>query len=163
MPKGKDPFLYRKLHTSLTDEQCCQLVAMRDVQGVEAAENHYNVPPKVQQKISEKVKSRPDLDRVYWQYRNSIARRWVNGLGETLNAVLCKISETVQTSEIDLLKLRELTRTIEVLGDIGVSVTAIAPEAIEQETPRFEIIDAELEAEEEEEQLLLEGAIDAAS
>ena len=158
MARIKDPF-FRKLHPKLTDEQCCQLVAMRDVQGVKAAESHYGIPPKVQEKLSREVKSRPHLDIVYWQYRNSIARRWVNGLGETLQAVLAKISETVADDDVDLLKLRELTRTVEVLGDIGVSVTAIAPEAIEQETPRYEVIDVEAQ----DDQLLLEGADDATS
>lgn len=158
MPRNKNPF-FRRLHRKLTDEQCCQLVAMRDVQGVKAAESHYGVDSRTQAKLSEAVKSRPHLDVVYWQYRNSIARRWVNGLGETLQAVLTKISEAVEADDIDLLKLRELTRTVEVLGDIGVSVTAIAPEAIEQETPRYEVIDIEVS----ENQLLLEGADDAVS
>lgn len=158
MARFRDPFL-RRLHPKLTDEQCCQLVAMRDVQGIKAAESHYGIPAKTQAKLSEAVKSRPHLDVVYWQYRNSIARRWVNGLGETMQAVLTKISETVADDDIDLLKLRELTRTVEVLGDIGVSVTAIAPEAIEQETPRYEVIDVETT----EDQLLLEGADDAIS
>lgn len=158
MARVKDPF-FRRLHPKLTDEQCCQLVAMRDVQGIKAAENHYGIDAKTQNKLSKEVKSRPHLDIVYWQYRNSIARRWVNGLGETMQAVLAKISETVANDDIDLLKLRELTRTVEVLGDIGVSVTAIAPEAIEQETPRYEVIDIEAQ----DDQLLLEGADDATS
>lgn len=156
--RNKDPF-FQRLHRELTDEQCCQLVAMRDVQGIKAAEKHYGISKATQDRLSKAVKSRPHLDVVYWQYRNSIARRWVNGLGETLNAVLTKISETVSENDIDLLKLRELTRTVEVLGDIGVSVTAIAPEAIEQETPRYEIIDIEPEGE----QMLLEGAKNAVS
>lgn len=135
------------------------MVAMRDVHGIKAAESHYGLSSAAQGRISKVVKSRPDLDVVYWQYRNSIAKRWVNGLGETLQALLTKAKETIAGDEIDLLKLRELTRTIEVLGDIAVSVTAIAPEAIEQETPRYEVIDIEPS----EDRLLLEGADDAVS
>jgi len=138
--RNKDPFL-RRLHPRLTDEQCCMMTAMRDVLGIKAAENHFNIPAKKQIPISNKVKTSPHLDAVYWQYRNSIAKRWMNQLGETMSATLVKITETIGEDEIDLLQLRELVRAAEVLGDISVSATAIAPEGIEIDAVKHEIID----------------------
>lgn len=156
MGKPKDPFMRQNLHTRLTNEQCCMMVAMRDVLGAKAAESHFQVAGKVQTALSQKVKARPDLDPVYWQYRNSLARRWINQLGETMSACLAKISESISEDEINLMQLRELVRAAEVLGDISVSVTAIAPEALELEAmPKHEIIDVESE-----EPLMLLGGVD---
>jgi len=144
--RKKDPFL-RRLHPKLTDEQCCMMIAMRDVLGIKAAEHHFNIPAKKQIPIGEKVKTSPHLDTVYWQYRNSIAKRWMNQLGETMSATLLKITETIGEDEINLLQLRELVRAAEVLGDISVSATAIAPEGIELDAVKHQIIDVTEESE----------------
>lgn len=153
----KDPFMKsNRLHTQLTNEQCCQLVAMRDVKGVKAAEHHFGVPVKTQASLSTKVKARPELARTYWQYRNKMAKGWVGTLGETSVAILQKIQEEVNKPDCDLLKLRELGRIFEILGDVSTSVMALAPQEITDDTPLFEVIDVE----EEGQQLLLSGAED---
>lgn len=129
------------------------MVAMRDVNGWKAAERHFGLTKIEQNRISKTVKTRPDLDRVYWQYRNAIARRWMSQLGETMSAILVKISATITDDTVDLQLLRELTRTVEIIGDISVSATAIAPDAISEDTPKYEIIDTE--------SVRIEGARDA--
>jgi hypothetical protein len=150
----KDPFLNRPIYPRLTDEQCCQLVAMRDVKGVKAAEHHFGVAVKSQAIISQKVKARPDLVKSYWQYRKNLARGWVGELNETGIAVLSAIRQEIQAPTTDLLKLRELGRIFEILGDVSVSAMALAPAEVEEETPLWEIIDVE----EKTPQLLLEGS-----
>jgi hypothetical protein len=153
----KDPFLNRPIYQKLSDEQCCQLVAMRDVKGAKAAEHHFGVPVKSQVAISQKVKARPDLVRSYWQYRKNLASGWVRVLNETGIAVLTAIQQEVQAPTSDLLKLRELGRIFEILGDVSVSAMALAPAEVEEETPLWETIDVE----EEQPQLLLQGSENA--
>jgi hypothetical protein len=156
MATKKSPFLRRKLHSKLSDEQCCQLVAMADVLGEKAAENHFKVTIKVIRNISQKVKERPDLEEYYWDYRKSMAKGWIRQLGETTSAVLIRMSQEVTKDKIDALALRELTRAIEVLGDISVSAIVAGPPDSEDgeqmpKLPKYGAIDVESEDEDEDE------------
>lgn len=157
------PFVRRKLHPKLSDEQCCQLTAMLDVLGAKAVENHFNVPVKTQKSISEKVKQRPDLEAYYWDYRKNLAKGWMRQLGETTSAVLVRISEEVGKDKIDAGTLRELTRAIEILGDFSVSAAVVAPQESEESEalPKYGAIDVDSEEEEDGEPFLLPGQTDA--
>lgn len=154
MARKKDPFLNKPIYQRLTDEQCCELVAMRDVNGAKAAEHHFGVSTKSQATISQKVKARPDLARCYWQYRRSLAKGWVGTLSETNVAILTAIKEEIQATKPDLLKMRELGRLLEIAGEVSVSVMAIPPQEIEEDTPLWETIDIEQETP----QFLLQGS-----
>jgi hypothetical protein len=158
------PFVRRKLHPKLSDEQCCQLVAMADVLGAKAAENHFGVPIKTQKTISQKIRERPDLEGYYWDYRKNLAKGWMRQLGETTSAVLARISEEVGKDKIDAGTLRELTRAIEILGDISVSAAVVGPQEGEEiePLPKYGAIDVDSQEDDEDgEPFLLPGQTNA--
>lgn len=157
-PRNKDPFL-NSLSKTLTDEQCCMAVAMRDILGEAAAMRHFGITQYVLRSLNKKVKTRPDLDQTYWEYRRSMAKRWMSQVGEVIAGCANKVNEEINKAEPNLLFIRETVRAAEVFGGLAVSAMAIAPDEPEGEPlPRYAKIEPE---DDDHEPLLLLGSADA--
>lgn len=158
MPRNKDPFLH-SLSRTLTNEQCCQAIAMRDVYGEAYAINHFGITQFVIRSLNKRVKTRPDLDQIYWDYRRSYAKTWIGKVGEAIGSCAAKVTQEINRDEPNLLLIRETVRAAEVFGGLAVSAMAIAPDIIEEgeRLPRYAQIEPDMD---DREPLLLSGSAD---
>lgn len=138
----------KRLHQKLTNEQCCMAIAMMDVLGEEAASKHFGVTKEKLKYINNRLRARPDLDEIYWYYRNSMGKRWMNQISETIVGCASKLGDLIHEKEPNIFLMREITSALRVLGEIAVSSSAVAPEGMELEAiPRYQIESEEEEGE----------------
>lgn len=135
----------KQISRKLTNDQICRAIACRDIKGYEAAEMEFGVDRKYLDAIAPKMRKRPDLHSQYWDYRRSLAKNWVGAISEGTITCVSVLSREIQKPDPNLHLVRELTAALRVLGEINVSISAVAPEEVE-DVPLYQSIEPGVEA-----------------